>query len=698
MNTPNTPLDPSTLSTPFGLWTHDAHGLPCFDLQVDDARHPYAPFVHQISTGRLWGSADRWGNLALATTDGGRGYTDLSANRHQCSGALYPVVMLEGERISLVAGTLAERAVRYGVGYVTWSGVADLAGRRVRMTQTVAAPPGGGQALVCRITLDLLSGPDLPLWCGACSDSSLRDVYHQGLLTDVIGGDGWVAVPLPHPGLQRQFIVGSSGLRGGPASSVGIQLGKDEMLTLGTACEWKLAVGYGDDLALEAARAAADSGPEAAACAWERFLAPARFPAPQPWMEDECAWTLGQFHAFNAYDAFLGEHYISLGGYGKGGFNIREVGEDVLILSQWWPEQAAGNLRWLAKAQHSCGDLPNALGCTPFSEAELQAPTQPGSSDTEIWFLLAVAALGRAAPDLLSQPVAYRDGPTASLWEHGLAAFRWVRDAVACGAHGLVRNCQGDWNDYLFPMGRDGRGESIMNTGMAARAGVELAALARLRRQPALADEMDAFAARLRAAGADAFDTAWFVRGYTDAGKPVGAHAHARLFLDGNAWAALGGLGSRQQRLSALRSAADLCRDPRGLSLLSRPYPCPPPPDISSLPIPPGEGENGGVWPQVTAWALWAMAEHGLRDEALAIWERGALRTMSPRFPETPFGIFNAPDCYNSHLAGPRAHWTQVQMWDRRIYTPMNPAVAWQAFGLQRILSDIGQASQVFQC
>ncbi len=58
----------------------------------------------------------------------------------------------------------------------------------------------------------------------------------------------------------------------------------------------------------------------------------------------------------------------------------------------------------------------------------------------------------------------------------------------------------------------------------------------------------------------------------------------------------------------------------------------------------------------------------------------------APWLFNTPFGLFNGPDCYNSHLAGDLAHWTQVQLWDRRVYTPMNPAVAWHHFALAKLL------------
>ncbi|MFW6256388.1 MAG: hypothetical protein ACOC54_06165, partial [Candidatus Sumerlaeota bacterium] len=80
------------------------------------------------------------------------------------------------------------------------------------------------------------------------------------------------------------------------------------------------------------------------------------------------------------------------------------------------------------------------------------------------------------------------------------------------------------------------------------------------------------------------------------------------------------------------------------------------------------------------------MAEEGLADAAMESWKRMSLRHQMHAFPDAPFGIFNGPDCYNSHWAGAREGWTESGLWDRYIHTPMNPAVAWQAFAMRKIL------------
>jgi hypothetical protein len=82
---------------------------------------------------------------------------------------------------------------------------------------------------------------------------------------------------------------------------------------------------------------------------------------------------------------------------------------------------------------------------------------------------------------------------------------------------------------------------------------------------------------------------------------------------------------------------------------------------------------------------VWALAEEGLLDEALAEWKCGTLRNHARHFPEVPFGIFNGPDCFSSVWAGSREGWTQVQLLDRARFAPMNPIIAWQGFALRKI-------------
>jgi cellobiose phosphorylase len=486
------------------------------------------------------------------------------------------------------------------------------------------------------------------------------------------------------------FLVGPEDFASRGVSWVGIGLGKEIHLAPGETLEFAFAVGYGNrDDARAAYRRCAETTWETEIHNWSTKLAAADLPlAPETWMRAECLWTVGQFLAFKNYSTYLNEHYISLGGYGWGGCNQRELSEDAISLSHAFPEEAESNLRWTTKSQFTNGDLPHSFTSKPPKDS--LPPDHVGSSDTEPWYLLALMEHARTERGraFLETELPYANGSVTCVWNHAISTFRWIRDRIGTGRNGLTKSWHGDWNDYLFPMGAGGEGESMMNTGIAARGCDLLAAEARRRGEDLLADEAATFCESLRKAAGLVFDQTHFPRGFTDAGRPVGSPADDRCFINAQSWAALGGCGTAEQRETALRHALQVNHDVRGLTLVSRPFPSPPPSDVSSLPIPGGEGENGGVWPQTVGWFIWALAEEGLGDEALKTWKRMSFRHAGEIFPDTPFGLFNGPDCYNSHLAGDLAHWTQVQLWDRRVHTPMNPAVAWHHFAMTKIIEN----------
>ena len=223
-----------------------------------------------------------------------------------------------------------------------------------------------------------------------------------------------------------------------------------------------------------------------------------------------------------------------------------------------------------------------------------------------------------------------------------------------------------------------------MNSGMAAKTFDSLARIARQKGDTAFAAEAETWRDNLRAAVGKAFDKEWFVACYTDDGEPTCGH-NDRLYLNSQSWAVLGGCGTKEQRQSALRSAARECGSKIGMMLMSKAYSSPAPPEVSWCPIPGGKGENGGVWPQTVHWTVWAMAEEGMLDLALAEWKKSKLRTHAMEFPQVPYGIINGPDCWSSRLAGSFEGWTQYNLFGRAMPCPMSPMISWQSFTMLKI-------------
>lgn len=659
----------------YGTWARDEAGLPCFDGRFLGPAAVERPFVHGFSSGRLQVLASRWGHVHLFTTEGG--YTDLTAATFRGRSGLYLELERSGERFPLIHDDLTEKsAVRYGVGYAAFTGVWKGGnGTALEINQEFYTAPDRQARMAARFRVKNIGATAFSGHLRLRSD--VEPGREPGPAPRVLRSDvGRVVWENFHPHLGDFQLVADKTFAAAAPEGVSLLMTSRLDLAVGAEREVLAQVGYG------VAPLDALVSPSDARRGWARRLEGLRLDGVRSWLRDEVRWSAGQLYSFEAWDSSVGEHYLNLGGYGWVGFGAREVPETAIAIAGHDPELAFSCLRWAARVQRANGDIPH---CHDFRRVAA-ADSRTGhrlESDNEIWFVLACAevVLKTGARDFLDEDLPFWEGETAPVWEHVRRAVEWIFIGIGVGSHGLIRIADGDWNDYLSLVGARGLGESMMNTGMACRALDRLIALARTR-DSIFAKECEERLSALRSAASAGFDGKWFVRGYTDEGAPFGTLAEKRVFLNAQSWCVLGGCGTLAMRRSAMRAVLDHCHSDLGLTLMSRPYACPPPHDVSNCPIPAGEGENAGVWPQTVHWAIWALAELDWKEEALDVWERISLRNHARLYPDVPFGIFNGPDCYSSHYAGDREGWTQVQMLERAKFPPMNPMVAWQAFSL----------------
>ena len=673
----------------FGIWSKDAAGLPAFDLlPALAAAAPQSPFAHLISAGRAGGLVDRWGNVRLITTEGGT--STITPVTTRTRGGLFALVETPSDAVSFVYSELPRRGnIRYGTGYATYEGGAPVQGQALAFTQEVAASPEDVSALAGTFTFtnkgnatvraNLVIQSDVFVRPGQPYADFVRSLHPAT-------SNGMARFENVTPAVGDVYLLGPKEFHAETRDHslrlvAPLQLAPQQSITVAVS------IGYGND---DWAQSFVTSTRklDGIKLAWSNQLAAVKqLWAPEPWMNDEAVWSFGQMLSFRNRDSSLNAPYFQLGGYSMYrnpdspeylSFPVREAPENALGMAPFAPAAAKDALRWIARGQLQSGDIPK----TTNLRSERDLSHLHFESDGEIWFLLASVEQSEYLKDLFDEPLSYWDGSSGTYFEHLERAYHWVHLRIGVGAHGLVLMKDGDWNDYLSRVGIKGRGESFMNTAMAVRACEGFAKLAAARGKAVLAAEASQFATQLRKAASQAFDKSWFLMGYDDDGHPLGG-ADDRLYLNSQVWAALGKIGTKAQRHSALTEMLRLNASPIGLTLLSRPYSSPPPPRFSFAALPAGEGENGGIWPQTVYWAVWALAEEGLWNEGLDIWKRMSLRNHSQKFPHVPFGIFNGPDCYSSAMAGPAEGWTQVQVFDRMVPAPMNPIVAWQAFALE---------------
>jgi len=577
---------------------------------------------------------------------------------------------------------------------------------RLAVTQEFYAPPDKDRALHGRFTFRNTGVASITGTLHLLSDVFPRPGQSSGVsFHPGLSYDDWLKSQKPDcgPGFacfrEASSILGDVYLVTDPAWTGSTRvhsliLSKAVTLRPGQSLTVPVLLGYGKQaVPAERQTRLAHITPAAARAQWAKRLSSFAVPMLDPWMRDECLWALGQLYSFEFYDRILDQHYTHLGGYdlfsnpdnppAHLAYTIREAAGNALVLSHFEPALAKSSIHWLARMQVESGNIPKNYN---YTANRLDIPYNQRDSDTEIWFLMALCEYLEATGDtacLDDQLTWFPQGKT-NLWDHAKRAFQWITESIGMGRHGLILILEGDWNDYFSAVGAKGKGESVMNSGMAARTFDSLARIARKLGDAEFAAKAEIWRDNLRAAVGRAFDEEWFVGCYNDEGLPICGH-NDRLYLNAQTWAALGGCGTPEQRRKALLSAARECSSSIGLLLMSKAYSSPAPPEISWCPIPRGEGENGGIWPQTIHWAVWAMAQEGLLEEALEEWKKGTLRTHARNFPEVPYGIFNGPDCWSSRLAGRDEGWTQYNLFNRALPCPMCPAIAWQAFSLLMI-------------
>ena len=678
-----------------GTWTRDDSGLPCFDADLERHPKPYLTLCHILSTGTAGALTDQWGNVKFITTEDGP--VCLTPATGRTRSGLYAMLELEDQLHSLIYAELHQnKSIRYGTGYVDYRGDLVAGARRLTVSQYLFTPPAKDRALSCNFTFHNSGTEPISGTFSLRSDvfihpgSSYRE-WVNGLRPD--SGAGFACFRQAHP------VLGDVLLTAGPewsGSSRAHCLILTRRLTLvpGETLTVPVLLAYAPSIQVaERQSALATVTPAQSRQAWAKRLSSSAVPGLDRWMEDECRWSLGQLLSFEFYDPVLSQHYLHLGGYDLFpnpddppdhlAYTVREAAENTLVISHFEPSLAKSSLRWLAQMQLTSGDIPKNYD---YTTTRNDIPHYERDSDTEIWFLMALGEYVELTGDLafLDDILPWFPEGKDSLWDHAKRAFQWITQGIGIGQHGLILILEGDWNDYLSTVGARGKGESVMNSGMAARAFDSLARVARKRGDTAFAAEAEKWRDSLRAAVGRAFDREWFAGCYTDDGNPIAGYGD-RVYLNAQSWAALGGCGTPEQRRKALLSAVEQCASKIGLLLQSKAYSSPAPPEISWAPLPGGEGENGGIWPQTVHWTVWALAQEGLLDQAFAEWQKSTLRNHARCCPDVPYGIFNGPDCWSSRLAGPFEGWSQYELFNRQVPCPMCPIISWQALSMLQI-------------
>ncbi len=336
----------------------------------------------------------------------------------------------------------------------------------------------------------------------------------------------------------------------------------------------------------------------------------------------------------------------------------RNVIQDAMGGSLVDPDSARGWFTRIWLHQHTNGWLPHGM---PFAEGvrQIEINSIP-HKDINSWGPGALTYYIYETGDesILDESVPFADKPdqSVSIYEHVCLGLNWLLNDRT--DRGLCRIGQGDWNDPLNMAGVKEQGESIWLSEALALALDEWAPVCEKRGDSELASKYRYEADKLRdALNSYAWDGDWYVRGFTDEGRPFGSSkdTEGRIFLNAQSWAIMCGAADSDRAHSCINAVEEMLSTPSGPMTLGPAF-TQMREDIGKLTQKlPGWNENGSVYCHATTFFSYALYCAGESDKAWKVLRNllcGSEHNPISRAGQLPIYI---PNFYRGEACGRKA-------------------------------------------
>ncbi len=358
---------------------------------------------------------------------------------------------------------------------------------------------------------------------------------------------------------------------------------------------------------------------------------------------------LNTWNAYNCFMTFIWSRAASFIYCGlRNGYGYRDTVQDIQGIIHLAPEMAAEKLRFMLSAQVSNGGgLPLVKFThnpghedTPDDASYRQETGHPAyRADDALWLFPTVYKYIAETGDMefLNEVIPFADKDEASVYEHlkRAAAFSFAH----LGPHGMPAGLYADWNDCLR-LGANGESSFV-----AMQFYYAMTVLKQFAEYTKDTEYIKYLEEKQEETGNTIQKLCWdqdrFIRGYTEAGKRIGASGdpEANLWLNPQSWSVISGLASVEQADTALTNVYERLNTEYGALLMDPPYHADAFDGALAVIYNQGTKENSGIFSQSQGWLVLAEAlrGHGERafryfmENAPAAWnDQAEIRRLEP--------------------------------------------------------------------
>ena len=331
------------------------------------------------------------------------------------------------------------------------------------------------------------------------------------------------------------------------------------------------------------------------------------------------------------------------------GVGVRDTAQDILAMIPFDLNRAKEKLNSLFTQQYKDGHCNHY-----FYPNEGWEPIKRIHSDNHLWLVMDVyhIVMEEGKLDYLLTEVPFYDGGAATVWDHIKKSIDFTRQNL--GERGFPLMLSSDWNDMLYKVCRQGKGESIWTSMQFGTVLQMMAQLSQLMEEDGKA-YLKIYEEQKQLINSTAWDGEWFRRCITDEGTFIGseAEAQAKIWLNTQSWAVISGMGDPQKQLQAMDSVKKHLDTDYGIKKIHPSMKDYPTKEDPLTHYNKGCGENGSIFCHANTWAIIAECMLGRSERAYKYYQQLLPMVVQDKAGEYRYKA--EPYVYASNIFGPES-------------------------------------------